>query len=102
MLGAGTSDGLATITHLVTTLGVDLVVVGLPVGLGGAETKQTARTRSFADRLSKAVDVPVELFDERFTTRLADRSAAETGSTTSRDSLAACHLLTSYLEARSR
>ncbi len=99
---ANSSDGLATIAALVASEGVTRIVVGLPVGLSGDETKQTAQCRSFAARLARFVDVPVELHDERFTSKLADRTAAATGSGTSRDSLAASHLLQSWMEANAR
>lgn len=95
---AASSDGMSTIARIVANYGVERVVVGLPVGLQG-ETRQTAQTRSFADRLRRVIDVPVEFHDERFTSRMADQSRAVTGSATSRDSLAACHLLTSWMEA---
>jgi putative Holliday junction resolvase len=98
---ATTSDGMATIARLVATHGVHRVIVGLPTGLRG-ETTLTAQTRSFAGRLRTQVSVPVELYDERFTSRLADQTSAATGTDTTRDSLAACHLLTSWLGARSR
>lgn len=97
---AASSEGMASIRRMVTELGVTHVVVGLPVGLSGRDTPQTARARSFAERLRRELPVPVELHDERYTTRLADASAAASGSRTSRDSLAACHLLTSWMEAR--
>lgn len=97
---ANSSDGLASIAALVASQGVTRIVVGLPVGLRGDETRQTAQCRSFAARLAQHVEVPVELHDERFTSRLADRTVAETGSGASRDSLAASHLLQSWMEAR--
>lgn len=97
---ASSSDGLASIAALVASHDVTRIVVGLPVGLRGDETRQTAQCRSFAARLAQHVDVPVELHDERFTSRLADRTVAETGSDASRDSLAASHLLQSWMEAR--
>lgn len=99
VLKANSSDGLASIADLVASLEVTRIVVGLPVGLQG-DTVQTERSRSFAARLRQHVDVPVELFDERFTSRMADRTRQETGSTASRDSLAASHLLESWMEAR--
>ncbi|MCB0879961.1 MAG: Holliday junction resolvase RuvX [Thermoleophilia bacterium] len=102
VLKANSSDGLATIAALVASEGVTHVVVGLPVGLRGDETKQTAQCRSFAARLAQHVDVPVELHDERFTSKLADRTRAATGSSSSRDSLAASHLLESWMEADAR
>ena len=99
---ANSSDGIATILGLVASHEVTRIVVGLPVGLAGSETQQTARCRSFAARLAQHVGVPVELHDERFTSRMADRTRAETGTDSSRDSLAASHLLQSWMEARQR
>src|SRR3954447_4010329 len=57
----------------------DLVVVGLPVSLDGAEGKQAADARAFRDELAAIVDVPVETYDERLTTRLAESSAPRGG-----------------------
>lgn len=99
---ANSSDGLATIQSLVASREVTRIIVGLPVGLSGDETRQTAQCRSFAARLARLVPVPVELHDERFTSKMADRTMAETGSGSSRDSLAASHLLQSWMEARAR
>ncbi len=99
---ANSSDGIATIAALVASQGVTRIVVGLPVGLRGDETKQTAQCRSFAARLAQHVDVPVELHDERYTSKLADRTVAATGTGASRDSLAASHLLQSWMEVNER
>jgi putative Holliday junction resolvase len=100
ILKANSSDGIASIAALVASFEVTRIVVGLPMGLQGAESPQAARSRSFAARLAQHVDVPVELHDERFTSRMADRTVAETGSGASRDSLAASHLLQSWMEAQ--
>jgi putative Holliday junction resolvase len=78
---------------LVGELGVERVVIGLPLSLSGADTAQTAETRAFAQRLAERLPVPVELYDERFTTRLASR----TGGRASEDSRAAAHLLEGWL-----
>ena len=102
VLKANSSDGLATIAALVASFEVTRIVVGLPLGREGAESPQAARSRSFAARLAQHVDVPIELHDERFTSKLADRTVAETGSSASRDSLAASHLLQSWMEAQDR
>ena len=72
------------------------VLVGLPLSLSGADSAQTAEARSFADRLQEVLDRPVELYDERFTTTLAQRrpgAAAE-------DSRAAAVLLEDWLARR--
>jgi len=89
--------GLARLRGLVDELGAGRVVVGLPLSLAGGDSTQTAETRAFAAELERALPVPVELYDERFTTRLA----ARTGGRSSEDSRAAAHLLESWLVARS-
>ena len=89
-----TRRGFARVTDLVRDRGVERVVVGLPLGLSGADTDQTRETRAFADRLAGAVRVPVEMFDERFTTEIAARAA---DARTSEDSRAAAVLLEDWL-----
>jgi putative Holliday junction resolvase len=72
------------------------VVVGLPLSLSGADSAQTAEARAFAERLQAALEAPVELYDERFTTALAQQrpgAAAE-------DSRAAAVLLEDWLARR--
>jgi len=71
-------------------------VVGLPLSLSGADSAQTTEARGFAALLERELEVPVELYDERFTTRLAQRS----GGRSSEDSRAAAHLLEGWLAAR--
>ena len=89
-----TRRGLARVVDLVRDRGAERVVVGLPIGLSGADTEQTREARAWADRLAAAVAVPVELYDERFTTAIAARSA---GGRTSEDSRAAAVLLEDWL-----
>jgi putative Holliday junction resolvase len=92
----GTRRGLARVRTLARELGVERVVVGLPVSLSGRDSAQTAETREFAARLAGELSVPVELYDERFTTRLAVR----TGGRAEEDSRAAAHLLESWLASQ--
>ena len=96
-----TRRGLAAIRRIVEEHQVDRVIVGLPLTLGGAEGGQAAETRAFSDRLAAAVGVPVELHDERLTTRQAAKSGGP-GGRASEDSRAAAHLLESYLAASTR
>jgi putative holliday junction resolvase len=100
-----TRRGLAKIEQLVREREVERVVVGLPLSLRGGDSEQTLQTRAFARALSLRLGegVPVELHDERFTTRMAQReSIAHPPSTASEDSRAAAHMLESWLTARSR
>ncbi len=90
--------GLDAIAALAAEREVERVVVGLPLGLSGADTAQTEEARAFAARLAERLGpaVPVELYDERLTTR----QAARTGGSAPLDSRAAAHLLESYLARR--
>ncbi|MBV9310838.1 MAG: Holliday junction resolvase RuvX [Solirubrobacterales bacterium] len=85
--------GLARLRSLVAELAVERVIVGLPRSLSGSDSSQTVETREFAAQLEDLLDVPVELYDERFTTRLAQKA----GGRASEDSRAAAHLLESWL-----
>ncbi len=89
----GTRKGMARLAALVREREVERVVVGLPLGLSGADTPQTGETRAFATRLHDAVGVPVDLYDERFTTRIA----AAVGGRADEDSRAAAVLLEGWL-----
>ncbi len=77
----------------------ELVVVGLPVSLSGAEGRQAADARAFREALAAILDLPVETYDERLTTRMAEGSVRG-GARAAADALAAAHLLDSYLRAR--
>ena len=84
------------VAALVAAEEVEKVVVGLPTTLSGEEGEQAELSRGFAGELNRLLEVPVETYDERLTTRMAERSARE-GARADRDSLAAAHLLESYL-----
>ncbi len=93
VLAPASRRGRAALRALVREVGAERVLVGLPLSLSGADSAQTAETRAFAAGLERAVDVPVELYDERFTTRMAQRS----GGGADEDSRAAAHLLEGWL-----
>jgi putative Holliday junction resolvase len=93
--GATSDAGLARILELAGNEEVELIVVGLPVTLAGRLGSQAEETERFVERLRNATELPVESFDERFTTSLA-RQAGETRA--AEDAVAAAHLLTSYLQ----
>ena len=84
------------IARLVAEHDADCVVVGLPVSLSGEEGSQARLSRTFAEELGDLLDVPVETYDERLTTKMASQSARQ-GARADEDSLAAAHLLESFL-----
>ncbi|HEX6688809.1 MAG TPA: Holliday junction resolvase RuvX [Solirubrobacterales bacterium] len=85
-----------SVAELVEKHAVERVVVGLPLHLSGEEGSQAGLVRIFCTELEAMLDVPVETYDERLTTRMADASKRE-GATAPPDSLAAAHLLQAYL-----
>ncbi len=87
------------VAKLVDEHEVERVVVGLPVSLGGEEGKQASASHAFASELEGLLEIPVDTYDERLTTKLAQRSSRE-GARADQDSLAAAHLLESYLASR--
>jgi len=89
---AATKEGLARLSRIVEDEQAERVVVGLPVTLRGEHGAQAQETERFAELLRGVLHVPVELYDERFTSVLAGGD----------DARAAAHLLSSYLERSGR
>ena len=96
---AASEAGLRELAELVAAEGAERVVVGLPLTLRGAAGAQAQETASFVQALEARLDVPVESFDERFTTALA---ASGPSSKAPEDARAAAHLLESWLARTSR
>jgi putative Holliday junction resolvase len=95
---------MGRILALVSELSAELVVVGLPLRLDGGDSQQTREARAFARGLEQRLGgVPVELYDERFTTLLAQRDRIDSRSPNAgEDSRAAAHLLSSWLDRNAR
>jgi putative pre-16S rRNA nuclease len=86
---------------------IERFVVGLPVHLSGHESQKSNEAREFGDWLGKVTGVPVEYFDERFTSSEADQILGAAKLTkkqkqSRRDQLAAQIMLTAYLESGGR
>lgn len=94
VLRADTRKGRARIAELVSEWDAERVVVGLPLSLRGTDSEQTRAARAFAAQLAARLrPVPVELEDERFTTKIA----AAQGGREDEDSRAAAVLLEGWL-----
>ena len=91
---AAASAGIQRIVEIVRERDAERVIVGLPLTLSGEHGQQARETDAFVALLRDALDVPVETYDERFTTALAVRASGGAPE----DARAAAHLLESYLE----
>jgi len=100
----GSRRGLDALAALAAERGVERVVVGLPLSLSGADSEQTRETRQFAARLARRLGegVPVELHDERLTTRMAQRMGAHPSAAAPEDSRAAALMLEAWMTAHPR
>lgn len=97
---AGSEAGIERLVELIVSEGAERVIVGMPLTLRGERGEQARETERFVDALRGAVNVPVEGFDERFTTDLAEQDPGSRNLPA--DARAAAHLLTSYLAWSSR
>jgi putative Holliday junction resolvase len=93
------------IAQLASKLRVTQIVVGLPRRTDAQESEMERKVKAFAEKLRQAISVPVVLFDERFTTRIAEQVLLEADLSRRkrkqvRDRLAAVILLQSFLEAQ--
>jgi putative Holliday junction resolvase len=84
----GTESGLDSLLRVIEREEPEQIVVGMPITLRGEHGEQARETAAFVEKLRGSVTVPVDTFDERFTSVLADGD----------DAKAAAHLLSSYLE----
>jgi len=95
-----TEAGMEQLVELIRGESPERVVVGVPLTLRGERGDQALETERFVEELSRVLDVPVEGFDERFTTDLAEQDPGSRNLPA--DARAAAHLLTSYLAWSSR
>jgi putative holliday junction resolvase len=93
VLQPATRRGFGRLVAAIAALEPEVVVVGLPLSLSGGDSEQTRETRAFVQRLRDRLNVPIEVYDERFTTKLARRS----GGANAEDSRAAAVLLEGWL-----
>jgi putative holliday junction resolvase len=88
---AATEAGFGQLIALIRGEEPEVVVVGMPLTLRGEHGEQAQETAAFVERLRGSLNIPVETYDERFTSVLADGD----------DARAAAHLLSSYLQWQS-
>jgi len=95
---AASDSGLAALRELVREHEAERIVVGLPLTLRGERGEQALATEAFVEALRGVVSVPVEMYDERFTTTIA----SHVGGSAEEDARAAAHLLETYLGSSAR
>ena len=92
-----TPTGMESLAAVARDYEVEQIIVGLPALSSGEEGAQARSARAFAGRLHAMTALPVDLFDERLTTRMAAATARRTEALASEDSMAAAHMLEGFL-----
>ncbi len=100
----GLRADLAALQRLAKAHEVTHAVVGLPLNMDGSEGASAARSRAFGAALAKALELPVEYWDERLSTVAANRALRETDASRQRrrelvDQVAAAFILQGWLDA---
>lgn len=82
-----------------------LLVMGLPVPLSGVEGQRAAWVRDYTAELAQYIDIPIEYWDESFSTKQAEASLRARGKRGKKvkerlDAVAAAFILQGYLDAQ--
>lgn len=94
---------LREVVALLNELQAEKVIVGIPLNQNGEEGPQAAKVRDFYDRLARRIEIPVELWDERFSTCEAQQMLIECDISREKrrkviDKMAAAVILQSYMD----
>jgi putative Holliday junction resolvase len=108
-------EDFARLQRLVEELKIDRIIVGLPYSLAGDEKigPQARRIKRYADALAQLVNIPLEFFDESYSTVDAETYLTAPSFAEGRrkpgkrgkapiDAAAAAVILQNYLDSRNR
>lgn len=93
------------IADLANRYGASRIIVGLPVGMSGREGLQAEDVRAFVESIEPVVGLPIDYWDERLTTSIAEKSLIAAGSRREKrkqqvDAVAAAIILQGYLDSQ--
>lgn len=102
---SGNEPVIESLIKIVRDQSVGLVLLGLPLSVAGLDTQKTAQVRLFYSVLKERLNVPVEFWDERYTTMdakeiLINKGIRQKDSKKIIDQTAAALILKNYLEAK--
>lgn len=107
--GLATVDTTALLEYILEYMKheqVERIIVGLPKQMNNQPSENMARIEPFVNRLRKLIDVPVEYYDERFTSVLAQKAILASGKHKMErrnkalvDEISATIILQSYMES---
>lgn len=98
-------DAIGAIDKVLADFEPSDIIVGMPLTLKGHKGKAAEAVHAFIAALAKVTDIPIRTIDERFTSKLAERTITQMGKSPSRnkkeiDRISASLILQSYLDSR--
>jgi len=98
---------IENIKKIIDKYGASEIVVGLPLKMDGSESLTTKKVIAFAEELKTSVNIPVNFWDERFTSKEAERLLISSDVSRRKrkgvtDSMAAQLILQGYLDSKKR
>ena len=100
----GTASDTQAVAEFVREHEVGLVIIGMPISLGGHYGPQAEKVKKFGESLGASLSIPLKFWDERFSTSTARQQRLESGSPKKKrrspdDDAAAAVILQSYLDS---
>lgn len=102
---ASSDKNISAISDLAKENQVTEIVVGMPINLDGSLGKKAQEVANFVEALKKKINLPIKVWDERFSSVQAERTMLEADLSRKKrkkkiDQLAAQFILQNYLDAR--
>ncbi|MFH0818893.1 MAG: Holliday junction resolvase RuvX [Patescibacteria group bacterium] len=107
-VGKGILEGLTQnklitkIKAIVNIEGMDRIIVGLPLSMDGQENDMSKEVKLFVEKLRGHLEIPVQTFDERLTSQMADNLLREVKGVKKQDQVAAQIILQNYLDQQAK
>lgn len=96
VLPFGIAKDMLEVVEVIKNENIDQLVVGLPLGIDSKENSNTYRVREKVEEIKNIINIPIDFFDERFSSQAADRLDAGV----SRDEKSAMIILEDWLASR--
>lgn len=96
----GVAANLEEVLNFIKTERIEHIVIGKPIKMSGSEENLTSGFEKFFDKLKKQVDLPIDLIDERLSSKAADALVGDKKTKAPRDAVAAMLILQSYFDKK--
>ncbi len=101
---ASWTNDVSAIQNIIQTHNISMIIIGLPLLLSGKLGQQALNIKNAVTKLQTEIEIPINLFDERLTTKQSYKILKETQTKSSKidekiDEVSACLILQSYIDS---